>query len=200
MSNNNNNLNNNGSPGTTDIMFQMEDEGLTQLGSVFQSAYQSIVGGGPQVNQLYTLRHRRFNFYHRRPTLVRMVSRWCLGGRVREKGDLKPPAAFFFIFLKLVSLFFILFFSCFFFVLKLSTFRFPSNPRYTQLLNDLRFGLTPLRRRNKSVIRCVSQIVNKLSTGLIYPHSFFFFYSSFFVFCYLIFSSSLLLYDITVYK
>ncbi|XP_043675403.1 transcription factor 12-like isoform X12 [Vespula pensylvanica] len=48
MSNNNNNLNNNGSPGTTDIMFQMEDEGLTQLGSVFQSAYQSIVGGGPQ--------------------------------------------------------------------------------------------------------------------------------------------------------
>ncbi|KAI4495906.1 hypothetical protein M0802_008312 [Mischocyttarus mexicanus] len=44
---NNNNLNNNGSPGT-DIMFQMEDEGLTQLGSVFQSAYQSIVGGGPQ--------------------------------------------------------------------------------------------------------------------------------------------------------
>ncbi|KAI4496841.1 hypothetical protein M0804_000651 [Polistes exclamans] len=45
---NNNNLNNNGSPGT-DIMFQMEDEGLTQLGSVFQSAYQSIVGGGPQV-------------------------------------------------------------------------------------------------------------------------------------------------------
>lgn len=45
---NNNNLNNNGSPGA-DIMFQMEDEGLTQLGSVFQSAYQSIVGGGPQV-------------------------------------------------------------------------------------------------------------------------------------------------------
>ncbi|XP_018350686.1 PREDICTED: protein daughterless isoform X9 [Trachymyrmex septentrionalis] len=44
---NNNNLNNNGSPGA-DIMFQMEDEGLTQLGSVFQSAYQSIVGGGPQ--------------------------------------------------------------------------------------------------------------------------------------------------------
>lgn len=43
---NNNNLNNNGSP---DIMFQMEDEGLTQLGSVFQSAYQSIVGGCPQV-------------------------------------------------------------------------------------------------------------------------------------------------------
>ena len=31
-------------------MFQMEDEGLTQLGSVFQSAYQSIVGAGPQVN------------------------------------------------------------------------------------------------------------------------------------------------------
>lgn len=46
---NNNNLNNNGSPGT-EIMFQMEDEGLTQLGSVFQSAYQSIVGGGPQVS------------------------------------------------------------------------------------------------------------------------------------------------------
>ncbi|KAG7210035.1 hypothetical protein KM043_011613 [Ampulex compressa] len=46
---NNNNLNNNGSPGA-DIMFQMEDEGLTQLGSVFQSAYQSIVGGGPQVS------------------------------------------------------------------------------------------------------------------------------------------------------
>ncbi|KYM98652.1 hypothetical protein ALC62_10620 [Cyphomyrmex costatus] len=45
---NNNNLNNNGSPGA-DIMFQMEDEGLTQLGSVFQSAYQSIVGGGPQL-------------------------------------------------------------------------------------------------------------------------------------------------------
>lgn len=45
---NNNNLNNNGSPGA-DIMFQMEDEGMTQLGSVFQSAYQSIVGGGPQV-------------------------------------------------------------------------------------------------------------------------------------------------------
>ncbi|XP_043255871.1 protein daughterless isoform X2 [Colletes gigas] len=44
---NNNNLNNNGSPGT-DIMFQMEDDGLTQLGSVFQSAYQSIVGGGAQ--------------------------------------------------------------------------------------------------------------------------------------------------------
>ncbi|KAK0094074.1 hypothetical protein PV326_011875 [Microctonus aethiopoides] len=44
---NNNNLNNNGSPGA-DIMFQMEDEGMTQLGSVFQSAYQSIVGGGPQ--------------------------------------------------------------------------------------------------------------------------------------------------------
>lgn len=44
---NNNNLNNNGSPG--DIMFHMEDEGMTQLGSVFQSAYQSIVGGGPQV-------------------------------------------------------------------------------------------------------------------------------------------------------
>lgn len=47
---NNNNLNNNGSPGA-DIMFQMEDDGLTQLGSVFQSAYQSIVGGGPQVRQ-----------------------------------------------------------------------------------------------------------------------------------------------------
>lgn len=47
---NNNNLNNNGSPGA-DIMFQMEDEGLTQLGSVFQSAYQSIVGGGPQVKE-----------------------------------------------------------------------------------------------------------------------------------------------------
>ncbi|EFN73707.1 hypothetical protein EAG_15142 [Camponotus floridanus] len=47
---NNNNLNNNGSPGA-DIMFQMEDEGLTQLGSVFQSAYQSIVGGGPQVGR-----------------------------------------------------------------------------------------------------------------------------------------------------
>ncbi|XP_011634799.1 uncharacterized protein LOC105425640 [Pogonomyrmex barbatus] len=46
---NNNNLNNNGSPGA-DIMFQIEDEGLTQLGSVFQSAYQSIVGGGPQVS------------------------------------------------------------------------------------------------------------------------------------------------------
>lgn len=38
--------NNNGSP---EIMFQMEDDGLTQLGSVFQSAYQSIVGGGSQV-------------------------------------------------------------------------------------------------------------------------------------------------------
>lgn len=48
--NNNNNLNNNGSPGA-DIMFQMEDDGLTQLGSVFQSAYQSIVGGGPQVRE-----------------------------------------------------------------------------------------------------------------------------------------------------
>lgn len=46
--NNNHHLNNNGSPGT-DIMFQMEDDGLTQLGSVFQSAYQSIVGGGAQV-------------------------------------------------------------------------------------------------------------------------------------------------------
>jgi len=45
---NNNNLNNNGSPGAH-IMFPMEDEGLTQLGSVFQSAYQSIVDGGPQV-------------------------------------------------------------------------------------------------------------------------------------------------------
>ncbi|XP_053997218.1 transcription factor 12 isoform X9 [Hylaeus anthracinus] len=44
---NNNNLNNNGSPGA-DIMFQMEDDGLTQLGSVFQSAYQSIVGGSAQ--------------------------------------------------------------------------------------------------------------------------------------------------------
>ncbi|XP_026825965.1 transcription factor 12 isoform X19 [Ooceraea biroi] len=44
---NNNNLNNNGSPGTH-IMFPMEDEGLTQLGSVFQSAYQSIVDGTPQ--------------------------------------------------------------------------------------------------------------------------------------------------------
>ena len=41
--------NNNGSPGA-DMMFQMEDDGLTQLGSVFQSAYQSIVGGGPQVH------------------------------------------------------------------------------------------------------------------------------------------------------
>jgi len=46
---NNNNLNNNGSPGAH-IMFPMEDEGLTQLGSVFQSAYQSIVDGGPQVS------------------------------------------------------------------------------------------------------------------------------------------------------
>ncbi|EZA59986.1 hypothetical protein X777_16189 [Ooceraea biroi] len=46
---NNNNLNNNGSPGTH-IMFPMEDEGLTQLGSVFQSAYQSIVDGTPQVS------------------------------------------------------------------------------------------------------------------------------------------------------
>lgn len=45
---NNNNLNNNGSPGA-DIMFQMEDDSLTQLGSVFQSAYQSIVGGSAQV-------------------------------------------------------------------------------------------------------------------------------------------------------
>ncbi|KAK9298724.1 hypothetical protein QLX08_008033 [Tetragonisca angustula] len=44
---NNNNLNNNGSPGA-DIMFQMEDDSLTQLGSVFQSAYQSIVGGSAQ--------------------------------------------------------------------------------------------------------------------------------------------------------
>ena len=40
--------NNNESPGA-DMMFHMEDDGLTQLGSVFQSAYQSIVGGGPQV-------------------------------------------------------------------------------------------------------------------------------------------------------
>ncbi|XP_031368829.1 protein daughterless isoform X6 [Apis dorsata] len=47
MMGNNNNLNNNGSPGT-DIMFQMEDDSLTQLGSVFQSAYQSIVGGSAQ--------------------------------------------------------------------------------------------------------------------------------------------------------
>lgn len=47
---NNNNLNNNGSPG--DIMFHMGDEGMTQLGSVFQSAYQSIVDGGPQVKQI----------------------------------------------------------------------------------------------------------------------------------------------------
>lgn len=47
---NNNNLNNNGSPGA-DIMFQMEDDSLTQLGSVFQSAYQSIVGGSAQVRQ-----------------------------------------------------------------------------------------------------------------------------------------------------
>lgn len=46
--NNNNNLNNNGSPGA-DIMFQMEDEGLTQIGHVFHSAYQSIVAGQPQV-------------------------------------------------------------------------------------------------------------------------------------------------------
>ncbi|XP_058807741.1 transcription factor 12 isoform X3 [Phymastichus coffea] len=44
---NNNNLNNNGSP-QADIMFQMEDEGLTQIGHVFHSAYQSIVGGQPQ--------------------------------------------------------------------------------------------------------------------------------------------------------
>lgn len=50
MMGNNNNLNNNGSPGT-DIMFQMEDDSLTQLGSVFQSAYQSIVGGSAQVRE-----------------------------------------------------------------------------------------------------------------------------------------------------
>lgn len=48
---NNNNLNNNGSPGA-DIMFQMEDDSLTQLGSVFQSAYQSIVGGSAQVREI----------------------------------------------------------------------------------------------------------------------------------------------------
>ncbi|XP_015110958.1 transcription factor 12 isoform X3 [Diachasma alloeum] len=36
--------NNNGSPGA-DIMFQMEDESMTQLGNAFQSAYQSIAGG-----------------------------------------------------------------------------------------------------------------------------------------------------------
>lgn len=53
IGNNNNNLNNNGSPGT-DIMFQMEDDSLTQLGSVFQSAYQSIVGGGGQVRVKFT--------------------------------------------------------------------------------------------------------------------------------------------------
>ncbi|OAD54288.1 hypothetical protein WN48_08121 [Eufriesea mexicana] len=47
---NNNNLNNNGSPGA-DIIFQMEDDSLTQLGSVFQSAYQSIVGGSAQVKK-----------------------------------------------------------------------------------------------------------------------------------------------------
>lgn len=49
---NNNNLNNNGSPGV-DIMYQMgDDEGLTQIGHVFQSAYQSIVSGQPQVRSL----------------------------------------------------------------------------------------------------------------------------------------------------
>jgi hypothetical protein len=48
---NNNNLNNNGSPGA-DIMFQMESEGLTQIGHVFHSAYQSIVGSQPQVRKL----------------------------------------------------------------------------------------------------------------------------------------------------
>ncbi|KYN33528.1 hypothetical protein ALC56_12240 [Trachymyrmex septentrionalis] len=58
---NNNNLNNNGSPGA-DIMFQMEDEGLTQLGSVFQSAYQSIVGGGPQIRDPITRRVRWEDF------------------------------------------------------------------------------------------------------------------------------------------
>lgn len=42
MGNNNNDL-----PGSK-IMFQMEDDGLTQLGSVFHTAYQSIVGGAPQ--------------------------------------------------------------------------------------------------------------------------------------------------------
>lgn len=51
MGNNNNNNNNNGTS-AAEMMFQMEDEGLTQLGSVFQSAYQSIVGGGPQVRKL----------------------------------------------------------------------------------------------------------------------------------------------------
>lgn len=50
---NNNNLNNNGSPGA-DIIFQMEDDSLTQLGSVFQSAYQSIVGGSAQVKDKLT--------------------------------------------------------------------------------------------------------------------------------------------------
>ena len=44
--------NNNESPGSN-MMFQMEDEGLTQLGSVFQSAYQSIVGEQPQVHFYY---------------------------------------------------------------------------------------------------------------------------------------------------
>lgn len=54
--NNNNNgtgLNNNGSPGAAaavDIMYQMGDDGdLTQIGHAFQSAYQSIVSGQPQV-------------------------------------------------------------------------------------------------------------------------------------------------------
>lgn len=78
---NNNNLNNNGSPGA-DIMFQMEDEGLTQLGSVFQSAYQSIVGGGPQVRgapRVPSVIHRLDHAVSR--SLLSDLSRCCLSPR-----------------------------------------------------------------------------------------------------------------------
>lgn len=46
----NNIIINNSLSETSDIIFQMEDEGLTQIGHVFHSAYQSIVNGQPQVN------------------------------------------------------------------------------------------------------------------------------------------------------
>ena len=53
--NNNNNLDGHGNhghhgPAPAEMMFGMEDEGLTQISHAFQSAYQSIVGGQPQVS------------------------------------------------------------------------------------------------------------------------------------------------------
>jgi len=82
---NNNNLNNNGSPGAH-IMFPMEDEGLTQLGSVFQSAYQSIVDGGPQVSDrgmpsvIYQPKSERFESLRK-----------GLGSFVPRKSEWNPP-------------------------------------------------------------------------------------------------------------